>query len=174
MLPLLEAALPTLLPLLKKRDTYYVAAIAVLTFCLWGALTRARGDENALAARPRVETKVKTNTKTVTVAGPERVETKTVYVPGTTQIQYVDRVVEIGPATTTVTAEKDYDRSSTPSCPPAPVAPWRYVGVLADPFAPTKLVGVRGGVTLFNRLDLGLGARFSPRAEGQAEVSVRF
>ena len=74
-------------------------------------------------------------TRTITVAGPVHTEVKTVYVPGTKEIQYVDRIVTQDPVTTTVAAEKDYDQKVAPACPAAPARPWRYAGALVVPTA---------------------------------------
>lgn len=162
------ALLSLLLPLLRKRDTYYLAAIVVLTLFLWGSLSRVKSQTAALAARPTVESHVEVQTRTVTIQGPERVVEKLV------QGAVVERIIYKEPVTTTTGTERTYDRQVTPSCPPAPPAPWRYLGVLADPSTTSKLVGLRGGVTLWNRLDLGVGARLAPRREWQAEAGIRF
>jgi hypothetical protein len=167
-LSLLAPVLEALAPLFKKRDTYYLLLIVLLALAFMHAKRRADGDELALAARPKVETRVDVHTVTKTVQGPERVVEKVV------KGEVVERVVYKDQAVTTTEAQKDYDRTTAPACPAAAPAPWRYAGVLADPFAPTKLVGLRGGVTLWNRVDLGISGRFSPRAEGAAEVGVRF
>lgn len=163
MLPLLEL----FAPLLKKRDTYYVAAIVVVSLFAWRSLTRARADEAALAARPKVETRIDVQTKTVTMQGPERIVEKVV------KGEVVERIVYKDAATTTTGTEKEYDRTVAPACPAAPKAPWRYAGALVDPFAETKLVGLRGGVTLYDRVDLGLSARSQPNAVA-LEAGIRF
>lgn len=160
--------LSILVPLLRKRDTYYLAAIVILALFLWGSLSRVRSQAAALAARPTVESHLEVQTRTVTVAGKERVVEK--IVAGAV----VERIVYREPSTTTTGTERTYDRQVTPSCPPAPPAPWRYAGVLADPATQTKLVGLRGGVTLWNRLDFGVGARLAPRREWQIEAGIRF
>ncbi|MES2156155.1 MAG: hypothetical protein V4510_13555 [bacterium] len=155
-------------PLLKKRDTYYVGAILVLGLLLWRTGAAWRGAEDALAARPKVVTRVDVQTHTVTVQGPERVVERVV------KGEVVERVVYKDAATTTTEAQKDYDRTTTPACAPAAPLPWRYAGIMVDPSAPAPVVGLRGGVTFFDRLDLGVAGRFIPHPEAQGEVSLRF
>lgn len=178
MLPLLDdlliKVLPSLYPLLKKRDTYYVAAIAVLAFLLWRADVVGRNEAAALAARANVRTHAEVVTKTVRVAGPVHYDVKTVYVPGTKEIQYVERVITRDPVTTTTVADRTLDRVVAPACAPAAPVPWRSAGVLLDPLATTKIVGLRGGVTLFRNFELGAAARFVPNPQIEGELGVRF
>lgn len=169
LLPLLQA----LRPLLNKRDTYYIAAILVLALLLLGARRTVKADAAALAARPAIHMEADQQVKTVRVAGPVRVETKTVYVPGTTQIQYVDRVVDTAPVTTTTEKESQVERDVRPACSAAAALPWRYLGLYTDSADASK-AGLRGGVTLWNTLDLGAGIVFSPRRAGRLEAAVRF
>lgn len=174
MLELAEELLPSLLPLLKRRDTYYCLAIALLAFLLWQTKVTLGNDNAALAARANVTTHAQVQTKTVLVAGPVRTETKTVFVPGTKTIEYIDRVVLQEPATTTTETASVTDRAVTAACPAAAKAPWRSAGVLWDPAETSKVVGVRGALTLFKNFEIGAQARFAPRAEGALETSVRF
>ncbi len=99
--------------------------------------------------------------------GPERIVEKVV------KGDVVERIIYKEPATTTTEAQKDYDRTTAPACPSASPAPWRYAGAVVDPLSQTKLVGLRGGVTLYNRLDLGLSARSQPNTVA-LEAGVRF
>lgn len=184
--PLLGSLAPLLgllAPLLKRRDTYYLAAIGTLGFLLWSSNRRLHLAETALALKPRVETVVQTKIKTVVVQGPERVVEK--LVAGAV----VERTVYRDPVTTTTGAENNYATKETPICTApggtealpgreaevlAPGSRWRYAGIMVDPFSASKLVGLRGGVTVWGRLDLGLGVRFVPHPQGQAEISLRF
>lgn len=172
MLPLLE----TLLPLLKKRDAAYIVIIIVLGAMVMTSGAHIKTLDAALAARPKtdtkVEMKVKTVVHTVTVQGPERVVEKI------TQGEVVERVVYRDAPTTTVVdeatgTEKEYARETAPACPASLPMPWRYAGAMVDPLSTTKLVGARGGITLYNRVDLGLSWRSQPNA-GALEVGVRF
>lgn len=146
--------------LLRRRDTYY--AIVIVSLAVFGWQTRAayKADEAIIATRPKVETRIETRT----VTGPERIVEKLV------KGEVVERVIDKGPTTT----DRDFDRAVVPACLPVVKQPWRYAGVLVDPSEKTKLVGLRGGVTLWNRFDLGLAGRLAPRREGQLELSVRF
>lgn len=173
MLPLLESALPTLLPLAKKWQTWAILGLSALVVYVLLLRQQLATANLELAARPRVETKVQTQTRTIIAAGPVRTETKIIYRPGTKEIQYVDRIVTQDPVTTTTVAEKAYDQTVAPACPAAPKAHWRSVSALVDPFAATKLVGLHGGITLGDRVDLGFEARTQPNAVA-FDAGIRF
>lgn len=158
----------------SQREPYELGVIVLLAVLLMRAGAAIKARDATLAERPKVEMRVETRTAVKVVEGPVRVETKTVYVPGTTQVQYVDRVVERASKTVDRSAEREADKSVAPVCPAAASAPWRTAAVLLDPTETAKVVGLRGDVTLLNRLVLGLGFRASPRLEGQAELGVRF
>lgn len=160
-------ALAALWPLLKKWETWVIITLLVVLFYVLSLQHRLTAAEAALAARPKVETRIDVQTKTVTVQGPERVVEKVV------KGDVVERVIYKEPATTTTEAQKDYDRTTAPACPASPAAPWRYAGAVVDPLSTTKLVGVRGGVTIYNRLDLGASWRSQPNAFA-LEAGVRF
>jgi hypothetical protein len=166
--------LDLLAPLLRKRDTWYLVVILVLLFFLVLARSALKAANAALAARPAVHTEAEQKVQVVRVAGPVKVETKTVYVPGTTQVQYVERVVERAPVTTTTEKESEIVKDVRPACPPAPARPWREASVLVDPLATSKLVGLDGSVTLGDRLVLGAGGRIDRGGEGHARIGVRF
>lgn len=159
--------LEALAPLLKKWQTWVVLVLAALILYIFSLRGQLAAANAALAARPKVETRVEVQTKTVTVQGPERIVEKIV------KGDVVERVIYKEPATTTTEAQKDYDRTTAPACPSAAPAPWRYAGAVVDPLSTTKLVGVRGGVTLYNRLDLGASWRSQPNAFA-FEAGVRF
>ncbi len=160
----------------------------VLGLLLVAAGQRIKALDAALAARPATEDHVESKISTTQARG--KIIVVRHYVPGACPpIQVsavphensapvasapilVDETIEEDPVVTTVVKERDSEKTSTPISTPPPK--WRYAGVLADPFAPAKLVGLRGGITLYDRVDLGLGVRFWPRTETQAEVSLRF
>jgi hypothetical protein len=172
MLELLQPLLEAFAPLLKKRDTYYVILIAILAIVIFFGQAKLKADETALAARPKVEIKTEQQVKTVRVAGPVRIESKEVKGPGDTV--FIDRIIERGETTTTTQKDTQVDKTIAPACVAAAPAPWRYAGVMVDPLSSTKLVGARGGVTLWNRLDLGGSLRLDRGAQGAVEASVRF
>lgn len=162
-----------LAPLLKKWETWVVITLVVVLLYVLSLQRQLKDARAALAARPAVVTKVEQQVKTVTVAGPVRVETKTVYVPGTTQVQYVDRVVERAPVTTTQQKETEADRSVTPACPAAAAPRWRYAGLTLDPDNGGVPMALRGGVTLWGRFDAGVSYDWKHRAAG-LEGALRF
>lgn len=151
--------LDLLAPLLKKRDTYYIVAIIVLVLLFVGAKRRYVSDEAALAARPAVHETAEQQVKVVKVAGPVRVETRTVYKPGTTQVVYVDRVVDSSPVTTTTEKQSEVVKDVKPACPAAPAARNRFVGVQTSPLN-QKAIGVEVGMTLFGAIDARAGYEF--------------
>lgn len=165
-----------LLPLLKRKEFYVVSLVGSLGLALWLSRHQVKDLQAALAARPTVEahtqTKVETKTVTKIVRGPERVVTK--YAEG----KVVEKIVYRDPVELTIGKEQEREteasKTVTPSCGGEGADRWRFAGVMVDPTAPAKLVGLRGGVTLWRRLDLGAGFRFSPHAEGQAELGLRF
>jgi hypothetical protein len=165
--------LDLLAPLLKKRDTWYLLVILVLALLLCALRARLKTDEAVIAARPAVHTEAEQQSHSVRVAGPVRVVTKTVYVPGTTQVQYVERDIERGQTTTTTEKDSHVVKDVRPACPPAPRAPWRYAGVTVDPLNSFMPRALRGGVSLWGRLDVGGSFDWKYRALG-LEAAVRF
>lgn len=116
-----------------------------------------------LAARPEIHDESEAKVQIVRVAGPVRVETKTIFLPGGER--EVVRVVERGATTTTTDRDTHTEHDVKPACPSAS-APWRYAGVAVDPlggFMPRRL---EGGVTWFNRFDTGLDYDFKYHAAG--------
>ena len=147
-----------------------LALIAVCAFeglGLYALTQRHKADLAALSAKPKTETKIETRTNTVTVQGPERIIERVI------KGEVVERIVYKEPETTTTVANQELEKSVAPACTAAP-SRWRYAGVMVNPTSQNKLVGLRAGVTLWNRLDLGAGVRFGPRTEGLAEAGIRF
>lgn len=160
-------------PLFKKWQTW-VILILVALFLYIASLRRQLSEANAaLAARPTVHLEAEQQLKTVRVAGPERVDIRTVYKDG--QIVYVDRVLTRDPVTTTTVKDSEVRKDVTPSCP-APRHYGRYLGI-ADGLPQEDKPRLRGGMTFGDRLDLGIAydTRFSPlNGAIQAEASWRF
>jgi hypothetical protein len=145
-------------PLLKKRDTWYLILIVLLALAFDHARKRADAAEAIIATRPSIHTEAEQKTQIVRVSGPVRYETKTVYVPGTTQIQYVDRVVMRDPVTTTTEKETEVKRDVAPACPPPYRPKTRFAGLIfgGDGYQGSWVKGARGGIDVFDRLDLGV------------------
>jgi hypothetical protein len=161
-----------LAPLLKKRDTWYLLVILALLLAFRLEHAARKVDEAVIAARPAVHTEAEQHVQIVRVSGPVRVETKTVYVPGTNQVQYVERIAERGASTTTTQKESQVVKDVKPACPPAPRAPWRYVSAALDvPGLTPRRLGA--GVTWYGRLDTGLDYDFKYHAAG-LDLRVRF
>ncbi len=161
------------LPLLKKWQTWVILVLVALIIYILSLRGQLAAANAALAARPAIHTEAEQKTQIVRVAGPVHYETKTVFVPGTNTVQYVDRIITRDPVTTTTEKETEVKRDEKPACPPLPAAPWRYAGAVVDPLAQTKLVGLRGGVTLYDRLDLGAAFRTQPNLY-TLEAGIRF
>ncbi len=100
------------------------------------------------------------------VKGPERVIVKTVTMPGgeTIVTRYIDRASE--------TIDKKEDIKETP-IKTAHDKRW-IVGAGVDPLHSTDSAYVRGGVTIFNRLDLSLGHTLVGPGRAIADVAWRF
>lgn len=163
-------AMEAVAPLFKKWETWVVITLlAVLLYVL--SLQRQLAAANAaLAARPAVHLEAEQQVHTVRVAGPVRVETKTVYVPGTKEIQYVDRIVETGSVTTTTQKDSEVKKDVQPACVAPAAFPRRYVGTTLDLGGPRA---VRGGVTLWDHLDVGASYDWKYNAAG-LEAAWRF
>ncbi len=159
-----------LAPLLKKWQTYVVLGAVALGLYVASLRHQLAAANAALAARPAVHLEAEQQLKIVKVAGPVHYETKTVYVPGTTQVQYVERIVTRDPVTTTTQKDSEVVKDVKPACPAAAAAPWRYAGATLDGSGPRAL---RAGVTLWNRLDLGASYDWKYHAAG-GDVGVRF
>lgn len=167
--------LELLAPLFKKWQTWAFLILAALAFYILSLRGQLAAANAALAARPTVHTESEQQLKIVRVAGPVHYETKTVYVPGTDIVQYVDRVVTRDPVTTTTEKETEIKRDVTPAC--APQRHYgRYIG-LADGLPQEDHPRLRAGLTFGDRLDLGVAydTRFSPlNGAAQVEASWRF
>ncbi len=134
--------------------------IVLLALAFDHARKRADSAESLLAARPAVHEDAKQAVQIVRVSGPVRIETKTVYVPGTTTVQYVDRVVDRAPVTTTTDKESEVVKVVTPACPQAYRPKTRYAGLIfgGDGYANSWVKGARAGLTVYDRWDLGANA----------------
>lgn len=177
--------LETLAPLLKRRDTYYFLAIAVLAFLLRQARATVKADAALLAERPKVEDKIEFKSDIDRKEGPVKIVR--VYAPAPPAAAgacpsapaapvLLSETIERGPVETIAVKERAEEKTVTPACPAPAEADdhWRSMGVMADPLSEHKLVGLYGGVTLKKRLDLLLGLRLEPRTEGSFQVGVRF
>jgi hypothetical protein len=176
LLPLLEA----LAPLLKKRDTWYILVIVMLACLLGLARRRAAADEAALAARPAISDSAKVATEVHEEKGKVTiVERFAPAAPATAACpsprpQLVERDIVREPTVIDRQTQSETAHSERPACPAAPPRPWREAGVLLDPLAPTKLVGLDGSVTLWDRWVVGVGGRFDRGGEAHARLGVRF
>jgi hypothetical protein len=176
LLPLLEA----LAPLLKKRDTWYILVIVTLLCLLGVERRRAAADEAALAARPTVQDTAKVASDVHEEKGKVTITER--YAPSppasaacpNPQPQLLAREIVREPTVIDRKTESETAHSERPSCPAAAPAPWREASVLVDPTAGTKLVGLDGSITLWDRMVLGIGGRFDRGGEGHARVGVRF
>lgn len=160
--------LRSLLP--KDADARLVLGIVLLGFLLLALSLRLVAMERELRARPATEVKTETRTVTRVVEGPTKVVERIVYQPGGVRI--IEREVNRDSMVTEKGVEKAVERTETPV---SGGVPKRYVGVMVAPDTPYKAYGVRGGMTIFGRFDIGVGYRFhGPWVGPQAELSVRF
>lgn len=154
----------------KSLDANLAIGSIALALMLMLAGWRIVQLQGQLAAKPAVESKTEVRTVTRTVAGPVRIVERFVDTPGPERI--IERVTERGPVTTEKGTERAVERSETPM---GERTPKRFLGVMVAHDVPTKVFGVRGGMTVFGRLDLGVGYRFAgPWIGPQAEVAFRF
>jgi hypothetical protein len=176
LLPLLEA----LAPLLKKRDTWYILAIAMLCCLLGLERRRAAADEAALAQRPAVSDSAKVSTDLHEEKGKVTIVERFLPAPPATAAcpdpkpQLAERQITREPSVIDRKTDTQTAHAEIPACPAAPPEPWREVDAILDPFAPSKLVGLGGSVTLKRHFVLGAGGRVDRGGEGHAFVGVRF
>lgn len=124
----------------------------VLGAMLAGAGARIMSLERALAAKPKVE--IREVVKTVTKRGPVQVVERIVVAPDGTKT--TERTTNRGE----VVAEKDKESERTETPVQAPRYD-RFIGVLLDPLSVTKANGLRGGMTVFGRIDAAASVRVS-------------
>lgn len=179
-MPLLVPVLQFFAPLFKRLDTYLVLLIVLLALAFNHARHRADAAEAALAARPAVSDTARKETDLHVERGKVTVVERFLPAPPASAAcpdpkpQLAERVTTRDPSVIDRTTQAEQTHAEAPACPAAAAAPWRYAGVLADPTSASKLVGLYGGVTLKDRLDLGVGLRFSPHAEIQGQAGIRF
>lgn len=124
-----------------------VAVVFLLALC--------RRQQEALRARPAVE--VRTEVKTVRVAGPVHIVKQIVEKPGAERV--VTITVDRAPVTTT--SDRDVERKETPACAPARRL---YVGAGIDSVAAWQKPYLRGGGMVFDGM-LGVGGTINPWAK---------
>lgn len=159
--------------LLRSKDSRYVTAIVVLSTGLAIAVWRVDELEKALAAKPKIITETEVETKIVTVEGPERIVEKIVEKPGGERI--IERVIEKEATRTETGTEAKAVRSQTPTGKLD--LPRRYIGLAIDPISRFDKPRFRAGLTVWNRLDLGVAydTRFPlNRGGAQIEAALRF
>ena len=148
-----------MLPLLEppaRREEVAWGLVVVLAMTLYVTVLKLKVADAALAARPTVHMDAEQKVQVVRVAGPVRVEEKIVYKPGTKEIQYVDRIMDRAPVTTTTQKESEVKKDVVPACP-AGLHPTRYAGLTLGPdgWAGSWVKGARGGITVYDTWDLG-------------------
>lgn len=128
-----------------------------------------------LDAKPVVlETRLDERTEDVR-RGPVTITRRTETKPDGTKV--VEQKREVAGEERHIAASSDVHHEETPVSALAPRARNRYVGVGVDPLNYARLPRLRAGVTLFDRVDLGVAydARFAPVSGAfQIEASYRF
>lgn len=171
-----------LLPLLRKRDTYYVAAIVVLAVAAWSLRGKVRVLELTLATKATVvEQKHESVDKDVKVdtrkeQGRVKIVREYVQVPGSCTSTLARETEEHEPVVTVIgrteatDRKTDIARSETPACPQFAPRTWG----LGGGFDPRNRD--RGSVTLsksFGDLTVGLGHNVGAGARpGDVSVSA--
>lgn len=160
---ILAAAVVFLLAVAQRQRETIVRLSAAPTVTATKTTATAKVVQRAAVHRAPVKT-----TKTVTTAKDGVKTVVTVKEAGP---------VDVGPVATTTTALTAETRVETPPPPPKPFVPTRYVGLGLDPFAPGIPKRVRAGLTLWNRIDVGVAWEPRLRASHGAvgvELSYRF
>lgn len=171
--------LGALAPLLKKWETWVVLTLLVVLLYVLSLQRQLAAANAALAARPTVSDTAKTATDFHEEKGKVTIVERFLPAPAATvacpnpKLQLAERDTIREPSVIDRKTESENAHTEAPACPAALPAPWRYAGAVVDPFAPTKLVGLRGGVTLYNRVDLGVSARTQPNTI-TGDVGIRF
>ncbi len=139
----------------KSEATVGAALLLVALFISWAHRgARIAELETAMAAKPRVEFRDRVVEKKVRVAGP--VHVVTVQAPDGTKTTTVDRAV----VTTTTDKARDTERTETPVCLPPRSPRTRFAGLLLGPDGTGSWIeGARGGLNLFDRIDVAASFR---------------
>jgi hypothetical protein len=144
----------------------FKSELALLAACLlaFGLSKDNEALRAALAAKPKIETRIETKT----VKGPVRIVEKIVTTPGGERI--VERVV----TRDAVTRETIAAHNETPACV-APYVPRFLIGASANPFRSQDGIMLRGGYTVNGRLDLSYGHSITGKDERhEIATALRF
>jgi hypothetical protein len=132
--------------LLQRKDVVAVVVIVALSLSLWRVQSQKHDLELVVASRPAIQDHKSKERK----VGPKRTETTTTIAPdGTKTIKKVQDVASEETKT-------EVAHSEVPAAIPVRPSRTRYLGLGVDPLDYARLPRLRGGVTLLERLDVGL------------------
>lgn len=158
----------------ENRTIVLALAVALLVWAFTLEHRRADGLEAALAAKPRVEVKSEKTENTKIVQGPVRIVEHYSVVPGKCEPIVTERIIEAAPRVETKVVEVEKSHADVPNCP-APYQTKRWiVGADVDAFDPRNAQTIRGGVTLFDRVDLTIGHSVVGPGKTTIGAGVRF
>lgn len=148
----------------EQRFKVLLVLACAIAYFAWLQQRTIGGLEAQLAAKPLVQEKLVTKT----VQGPVHYVETIVEKPGGERVITRDVVREVK---VTETSEQ---RTETPACPAPKLEPRWIAGVQADPFNYQRSAAVRGGVTLFNRVDVTVGHTIVGPGRSILDVAYRF
>lgn len=153
-------------------NKYLLAVAVALGLMLMLAGRRIMELDQALEAKPKIEIRTVEKIKTVRVAGPVEIRERIIVAPDGTKT--IERATERGQVVTNTGKESELARSEEPVRSPV-IKKTRFAGLTLDPGSFHYINGVRGGMTLFDSVDLAAGYHFQGRATGFfADAALRF